>query len=187
MQNVLFWSGGKDSFLARHFIASEQQDLILLTTYDEDESVVPYQNIPISYIRKQAVALGHPLVLVPLPHPCLNEIYLERVIAAIGTIPFEIDSLVFGDWHLKDIRKWREDEFSTRGLRCKFPIWRKSVEELLKILENLDYKIVINSVGDSFKDDITPGMVYNREFIRNLPAAIDPMGENGEFHTRVVV
>jgi len=187
MHNVLFWSGGKDSFLARHFFTSEQQDLILLTTYDEEESVVPYQNIPLSYIRKQSVALGHPLVSVPLPHPCSNEIYLERVIAAITAIPFEIDSLVFGDWHLEDIRNWREAVFRARGLRCKFPIWRKSVEELLRILEKTDYTVVINSVDDSFKDDIIPGEVYNREFIRNLPAAIDPMGENGEFHTRVVV
>lgn len=187
MPKVLFWSGGKDSFLARHCLKIAHEEVILFTTYEEDESIVPHQNIPLSYIQKQAVSFNHPLVSVPLPHPCSNDIYLQRVFVSIESIPFKIESLVFGDWHQQEIRKWRQDVFENNGLRCEFPIWKKPVEELLNILETLNHKIVVSSVADSFSNVITPGKEYNREFIRNLPDTIDPMGENGEFHTRVVV
>lgn len=187
MQKVLFWSGGKDSLLARYYLKKDQHELILFTTYDEDELIVPHQNIPVSYIQKQAVFFNHTLVAVPLPHPCSNEVYLERVVASLGSIPHEIGALVFGDWHLQEIREWRENAFEKHGLHCEFPIWKKPIEELLTSLDTMRYKIIINNVADEFRDEIIPGEAYNREFISKLPDTIDPMGENGEFHTWVVV
>ncbi len=187
MYTVLFWSGGKDSLLARHFLEVPPEKLVLLTTFNEEERIVPHQNIPLSYIQEQAVALGHTLTTVPLPHPCSNEIYLERLFAVLGSLPFDVDSFAFGDWHLEDIRKWREKVFGERGFTCRFPIWHKPLDDLITTLEEHGQKIVISSVNTDFKDMISTGDIYNREFIENLPDKIDPMGEYGEFHTRVVV
>jgi len=56
---VLFWSGGKDSFLAFDSVRGEAP--VLLTTYDPATGQVPHQNIPIAHVRAQAKVLGRPL------------------------------------------------------------------------------------------------------------------------------
>ncbi|EGZ05370.1 hypothetical protein PHYSODRAFT_342513 [Phytophthora sojae] len=68
---VMFWSGGKDSFLALGALyesyAVEQKPMprvVLLTTIDPKTNVVPIQDIPSQTIAAQAEALELPLCLV---------------------------------------------------------------------------------------------------------------------------
>ena len=74
--NILFWSGGKDAYLALHFFREShpEADLKLLTTYDESDDTVPHQNIPLSAIKDQADHLDLELVSVALPTNCPNDI-----------------------------------------------------------------------------------------------------------------
>ncbi|NIT56931.1 MAG: hypothetical protein GWN00_12055, partial [Aliifodinibius sp.] len=127
--NILFWSGGKDAYLALHFFKESypKADLKLLTTYDESNDVVPHQNIPLSEIKEQADHLNLDLISVPLPFNCPNNIYLERIENALNKLKEPIDSLIFGDWYLEDIREWREKVFNEMGYSCLFPIWKKDL------------------------------------------------------------
>ncbi len=186
MKTLLFWSGGKDSLLARHYLDLSSDEVILLTTYDEEEAIVPHQQIPLKVIQRQAVAFGHMSTVVPLPDPCPNTIYLERVVAAISALPWQINTLVFGDWKNREIRTWREKVLEKRGFNLRFPIWDRPIDELLTTLQQLPGRIVIQAVQPEWNDSIEISAEYNREFVRQLPEGVDPMGENGEFHTCVV-
>lgn len=186
--NILFWSGGKDAFLALKVYQREHPDaaIKLLTTFDEETRRVPHQNIGVEDIQNQAKALDLELQLVPLPSNCPNDIYLSRVMEALQNEPKPVKKVLFGDLHLKDIRDWREEQFSKMDLSCGFPIWQKSMHELLPMLLLQPVEVRISAVQDEFRHLIKIEELYNLPFVQQLPKEIDPMGENGEFHTRVI-
>jgi len=184
--SILFWSGGKDSLLALRELERHTNEIMLLTTYDESEHRVPHQEINLSRIREQVLSLGYPHLAVPLPYPCPNEVYLDRIAAQLELLPFEIECLAFGDWHLEDIKAWRREVFSGMGYKTLFPIWNAPLHELLDKLFREKCTIRISNVDERFSGEIQPGEIYDRKFIEKLQSQIDPMGENGEFHTEVV-
>ncbi|MFH5831253.1 hypothetical protein ACG2F4_06165 [Halalkalibaculum sp. DA3122] len=187
--DILFWSGGKDSYLALKFYTreyGEKNNIQLLTTYNEKTDTVPHQQIALEKIKRQASHLDLPLITVPLPEDPSNEIYLERIKQALAGLDIPIDHLVFGDWCLEDIRQWRTEAFGKMGYRCLFPIWKKSLHELLPVLMLTPVEIKISAVKEEFQHLIRVGESYTQGFVRTLPESIDPMGENGEFHTEVI-
>lgn len=68
--DVLFWSGGKDSYLAARALCRERgttRHLVLLTTFDGRCRQVAHQEVPIADVMRQVDALGGvPLVGVPV-------------------------------------------------------------------------------------------------------------------------
>ncbi|MDZ7715667.1 MAG: hypothetical protein U5J95_05580 [Balneolaceae bacterium] len=188
MIDILFWSGGKDSYLALQFFLEEynSKNLKLLTTFEEEREMVPHQKLPLSTIKEQAKSLNLDLITVPLPKDCPNKIYLKEVESALRNEQEEIRYLIFGDWHLEDIKSWREKVFGEMGYKCLFPIWKKSLNELLPILLFKPVEIRVSAVLDEYQKYLRIGERYNQQLIRQLPDSIDPMGENGEFHTEVI-
>jgi diphthamide synthase (EF-2-diphthine--ammonia ligase)/ABC-type Fe3+-hydroxamate transport system substrate-binding protein len=156
---VVFWSGGKDSFLALSALyetyAAEQKPMprvVLLTTIDPETNVVPIQNISAQTIAAQAEALELPLCLVAVG---LGDAYTAALRSSLRDIPEQlkrvkkskargqdeanllVSSLVFGDLHLEDIRAWREQTFS-QDYKLRFPVWKKDyASELLPSLSRL--------------------------------------------------
>jgi diphthamide synthase (EF-2-diphthine--ammonia ligase) len=186
-RDVLFWSGGKDAFLALRYLQDESEDdPVLLTTYDDESEHVPYQNIPIRIIQDQAMHLGLILNTIPLSYPASNEQYLEAIKKSLGLLPYTVNHLVFGDLHLEDIRSWREKQFSGMGFQTRFPIWQKPYDELFDRLEDEDVTVKISGVMSEFDGFIKPGDMFTREYAYSLPEQIDRMGENGEFHSEVI-
>ena len=63
--DVLFRSGGKDSYLAWRYLKRElaglDRDIVLLTTFDARSRTVAHQEIPFPRILEQSEALGAPL------------------------------------------------------------------------------------------------------------------------------
>jgi uncharacterized protein (TIGR00290 family) len=188
--NILFWSGGKDAYLALHFFREShpKTDLKLLTTYDESSDMVPHQNIPLSEIKEQADYLNLDLITVGLPTNCPNKTYIEWLKNALDELDQPIDNLIFGDWYLEDIREWREKVFAEMGYSCLFPIWKKDLNELLPILLLQPIKIEISAVQKEFRSLLKKGESFDQKLVMQLRRLdeIDPMGENGEFHTRVI-
>lgn len=186
--DYLFWSGGKDAYLALVRWQEEHPDreVTLLTTFDAESEIVPHQRIPIDTIRHQAEYLNLPLITVPLPEECPNEKYLDAVEKVLKEQDHEAGYLVFGDWLLQDIREWREEQFGARGYRCAFPIWKESLHDLLPVLMLKPVEVKISAVSPEYRDLLKPGETYDQRLVRQLPGEIDPMGENGEFHTEVI-
>ncbi len=188
-KHLLFWSGGKDSFLALCYLRDDGiRDPLLLTTFDDESGRVPHQNIPVENIQQQAIDLELTLFTVPLSYPASNAQYLNALKKSLKDIPFEIECIVFGDLHLQDIRAWRETELGEKmGFQLKFPIWNKHYDELFSRLEQENVEIRITSVQPEYREWIKPGQLFDRKFADSLPSHIDPMGEKGEFHTEVII
>lgn len=182
--SIVFWSGGKDSYLAlNYYLESASDSPTLLTTYEESSGIVPYQNIKIETIKNQAKTLGLPILAIALPERASNDQYVTSIAKAIQYTDNE--GLIFGDWHLEDIRMWREQQFGKNGLgyTCLFPIWKKPLGELLSHLKNIPASVSISGVDTLSEGFISIGETYDQTFVEKLPDHIDPMGENGEFHT----
>ena len=122
---TLFWSGGKDSYLAYLQLAETEQNILLCTTYAN--GMVGHQEIPVERIIAQAKHLHVPILLIALKS---DERYEKRVSDAI--IEHSIHTLAFGDLHLEEIRAWRLRFFSNYTLI--FPIWKVPYPELLERL-----------------------------------------------------
>ncbi len=182
---VLFWSGGKDSFLAYRALKRETDaDIVLLTTFDARSRIIAHQEFPIDDVVKQAEHLGLPLIGVPL-HPGVD--YLDHVIPALDLVP-DCTQLCFGDLRLEHIRKWRENAFAgqarTAQLKLSFPLWKTGYDELLADLEASGASVVVSAVSPQLSG-IVVGDRFDRALIERLPDGVDPFGENGEFHTRI--
>ncbi|MEL7835049.1 hypothetical protein [Fodinibius sp. Rm-B-1B1-1] len=188
--NILFWSGGKDAYLALHYFREShpKADLMLLTTFNETDDTVPHQNIPIADIKEQANHLHLELLTVGLPAECPNDIYLHRIKKALNTVDTSIENLIFGDWCLQDIRDWREEVFGNMGFSCLFPIWEKNLQNLLPILFLQPITIEISAVNQEYTSLLKVGETFNQQLVSQLQRLneIDPMGEQGEFHTKVL-
>lgn len=185
--DILFWSGGKDSYLALEFYKKGhgKENIKLLTTFEQDSEMVPHQQIPVTHIKEQARKLNLDIELVPLPSKASNEEYLRKVGKHLDNQKEKVQRLIFGDWHLQDIRSWREDVFGDLGYSCLFPIWNKNIHEMLPLLTLKAVEVTISSVRKEYEEFIRVGETYNQHFVQQLPAEIDPMGEQGEFHTKV--
>lgn len=184
---ILFWSGGKDSFLAYRALAKEGRlNPVLLTTFDARTRMIAHQEFAIDEVVDQAEALGVPLIGVPL-HSDID--YVEGVVPALDLLP-ECSHLAFGDLHLEHIRKWREEAFAaherTASMKLEFPLWKADYSALTDDLERSGAKCVISAMAAPLPG-VELGDPFNIGLIERLPAEIDDFGENGEFHTRIVI
>lgn len=189
MQKILlFWSGGKDSCLALHYLKQDPSFKImgLVSTIEEETNAVRFHGIKENLLKKQAELLNLPLQRIYVPKDCSNFIYEEKIKNFLERFKNAgITHLAFGDIHLTEIRQYREDLFARLGFQCHFPLWQKSQEELIKTFLETGYKACITSVMKDLIDSKWIGKDYNQEFINTLTEGIDSLGENGEFHTFV--
>lgn len=174
---VLSWSGGKDC--AWCLRVSPLPIDALVTTFDESTGLVPIHNVPVSRMDAQAAALGIHLRKVALPPACPNDEYRERVSAA-----FQADEpIIFGDLFLQDIRDFRERSFPGRELI--FPLWNRDTAALAREMIAGGLQATVTAVDPTKLPASLVGRAFDERFLADLPAAVDPCGENGEFHTFV--
>ncbi len=182
--DVLFWSGGKDSFLGYRALAREgARPVVLLTTFDAASRTIAHQELRVDLVIRQAEHLQAPLLGVPL-HPGLA--YEARIAEAVASIP-AIARFVFGDLHLEHIREWRTGAFrelaESRGASLHFPIWQVPYEALMADLEASGIVCEVSAVTDAALGALVPGQRFDRQVMSRLPDGVDRFGENGEFHT----
>lgn len=185
---ALAWSGGKDSLLALEALRQDSAVSLagLATTFAE-----PYRRISMHGIREQladaqASALGLPLTKIWLPWPCDNETYRERFAAALAPLRAHgLDAVAFGDLFLEDVRAFREKQMADLGLMAAFPLWGRATDRLASQFISGGHRAVVVCVDAEQLEPALLGREYDADFLNDLPPAVDPGGENGEFHTFV--
>lgn len=188
--DLLFWSGGKDSYLAlRALSRAAERPVVLITTFDDHSEIVAHQEVKLPAVLRQADRLGLPLVLVPL---FAGADFMERVMLGIAALMRRrpVVRLAFGDLHLEHIRQWREGVIGPLardlGVELAYPLWKVPYETLSADLAAAPVTCTISALDrDRVGGDVAVGDVYGDEFVRRLPAGVDAFGENGEFHTYV--
>ncbi|HUV52946.1 MAG TPA: diphthine--ammonia ligase [Dehalococcoidia bacterium] len=188
-EKVLFtWSGGKDSAMALYELQREKRYEVaaLLTTVTEDYDRISMHGVRHVLLQQQATSLGYPLEIVYLSKNSSNEEYEARLKEKLSQYKARgISFVVFGDIFLEDLRKYRENNLAQVGMKGVFPIWKRDTRELAHTFINLGFKAIITCVDSNALDKRFVGRAYDEQFLSELPASIDPCGENGEFHSFV--
>jgi len=213
---VVSFSGGKDSYLAIQRTRKRLQEegsrarVVLLTTFHALTGVVPQQQLPfLEVVVPQARALRLDLMAVPLDlgggfTAAANALgrYEGHLLNALQLLGdrylLTVRSLVFGDLHVVDIRRWREAHLRfpppLDDLPLEFPLWEAPYSDLEAELAESGAEIYVSAVCESCpaaaRDVVRVGAPYDAAFrtaLRQHHPTVDAFGELGEFHTVVVV
>jgi len=185
---LVSWSSGKDSAWMLHLLrqSGEFEIVGLLTTVNQEFNRVAMHGTRRDLLEAQAAAAGLPLVVVPLPWPCSNQHYEAAMAAACANAVAEgIEVVAFGDLFLEDIRSYREQQLKGTGLTPVFPLWHLPTRELAQEMIAGGLRARLVTVDLKVLPEEFCGREFDLDLLRDLPLAIDPCGENGEFHTAV--
>ena len=188
MKILLSWSSGKDSAWALHLLNQAHPGSVgaLLTTVNEAVDRVAMHAVRRDVLEAQAAAAGVPLRVVPIPSPCPNEIYEERMREAVGAAVRDgFTHAAFGDLFLEDVRRYREEKLSGTGLAPMFPVWGIPTRELAGQMIEGGLKARLACVDTRVLDGGLVGREWDRALLSELPDTVDVCGEKGEFHTCV--
>jgi uncharacterized protein (TIGR00290 family) len=185
---VLSWSGGKDSALALWTMREELgvEPAALLTTVNEDHDRISIHGVRRELLHAQAAAVGLPLVEVGIPTDCSNDLYEERMEAALAAPPLaEARTFAFADLFLADIRAYREERLARIGREATFPLWGRDTAALARRFVDAGFGGTLVTVDTEQLDASFVGRRFDAALLADLPAGVDPCCENGEFHTFV--
>ena len=183
---LLSWSSGKDSAWTLHVLRQrdELEVVGLLTTVNTQFQRVAMHGTRRALLKAQADAARLPLWEIPLPWPCSNEVYeAAMAVACDSAVAQGISAIAFGDLFLEDVRRYREDRLRNTGLEPIFPLWGRNTRMLLEEMLDGGLRARVVCVDPSKCPAEFAGLDLTLEMFDSLPAAIDPCGENGEFHT----
>ena len=189
MERVLVsWSGGKDSAMALSEMtkSGRYEVAALLTTVTKDYDRISMHGVRRALLKRQAESLGLALEEVFITKDASNAEYeasMGKVLSkhqGLGTT-----SVVFGDIFLEDLRKYREEKLSLLAMKAIFPIWKVETTELAHRFIALGFKAITTCVDTKVLGKEFVGREIDQAFLSDLPAGVDPCGENGEFHSFV--
>ena len=188
MQTWLSWSSGKDSAWSLEMLrrGGEHEVTGLFTTVNALFDRVAMHAVRRTLLEVQAKAAGLPLHAIDIPYPCPNADY-ERIMGAFvaRAQAHGVAAMAFGDLYLADIRAYREKQLAGTGIAPLFPLWGRDTRKLAA--EMIDGGLVahVTCVDPRKLDRAFAGRRFDRALLADLPAGVDPCGENGEFHTFV--
>lgn len=186
---LISWSSGKDCAFALHEVrrAGEFDVVGALTTVTETFERVSIHGVRQEILCAQCEAAGLAQLIVPIPYPCSNEIYEARMGEAIAAAVRDgITHMIFGDLFLTDIRAYREQKLAGTGITPIFPLWDRPTPALAQAMIASGLEAYLATVDLNKLPAEFVGRKFDAQLLADLPAGIDPCGENGEFHTCVV-
>ena len=184
---ALCWSSGKDSVWTLHVLKQLPgvEVVALITAFNAEDRVAMHE-VRRRLVEAQAECVRLPLWPVQLPWPCSNTVYEDRMsIAWQHAVEQNVTAVAFGDLFLQDIRDYREQQLYGTGLEPLFPLWRLPTANLAQEMIRSGVKAKITCVDPKRLDRSYAGRNFDADFVADLPAFVDPCGENGEFHTFV--
>ncbi|MCX6182374.1 MAG: diphthine--ammonia ligase [Bacteroidetes bacterium] len=182
---VFCWSGGKDSSYCLHKVLEEGEYEVcyLLTTISGQFNRISMHGVREELLQKQVAEIGIPLLKVTVSQGT-NDDYEKQMEAVLLQAKSEgIEHVIFGDIFLEDLRVYREDNLAKVGMTGVFPLWKMDTKKLVDDFINKGFKTITCCINDEHLDETWVGKNIDAAFVRDLPAAVDACGENGEFHT----
>ena len=185
---LLAWSSGKDSAWALHVLRQQDQYEIvgLMTTFNAAFDRVAMHSTRRALVEMQAQAARLPLIAAPIPWPCSNADYeaaMKRV--CDQALAQGVTAIAFGDLFLADVRAYRERQLQDTGLEPLFPIWGLPTDTLAHEMISAGLRAKLVCVDPKQLSASFIGHDFDQALLNDLPAGVDPCGENGEFHSFV--
>ena len=183
---LISWSSGKDSAWLVHVLRQRGDVQIggLLTTINEAAQRVAMHAVRVDVLQAQADALGLPVWQIPIPSPCPNDVYKRAMGEAVARAVAEgFTHVAFGDLFLADVRRYREERLAGTGLAPLFPLFGADTAALAREMVAGGLRARITCLNPKVLDRQFAGREFDAALLSDLPPAIDPCGERGEFHT----
>ncbi|WP_407509167.1 Dph6-related ATP pyrophosphatase [Elizabethkingia anophelis] len=185
---LMNWSGGKDSAMALYNILNNKNYKVegLLTSVNAANQRISMHGVSGEVLVKQAESIGLPLTKINLPEASDMTAYENIMEQTLSTFTEQgIETSVFGDIFLEDLRKYREQQLEKIGWKAVFPLWKKDTRNLVYEFLELGFRTRICCINKQNLDSDFLGCDLDEYLIDKLPENVDPCGENGEFHTFV--
>lgn len=182
------WSGGKDSAFALYeVLKAKNYDVVaLLTTITQDYNRISIHGVRRVLLEQQAEALGLPLEKMLIRKGASDLEYETALVTILKKFKGSgVNAVLYGDIFLEDVKKYRDDMLAKLGMHGVYPLWKKNSTELAHKFIDAGFKTVITVVDSNVLGKKFTGRDYNKQFLADLPANVDPCGENGEFHSFV--
>lgn len=189
MKKILYsWSGGKDSAMALYEARRSNlfEILALMTVVTKDYGRISMHGVREELLELQAASLDLPLEKIFITKRSDNkeyELLMKKTLTRYKALGAE--AVAFGDIFLEDLKKYREERLKEIGMTGVFPIWKRDTKELADAFIDLGFKSIITCVDSKVLGRNFCGRLFDRQFLSELPAGVDPCGENGEFHSFV--
>jgi uncharacterized protein (TIGR00290 family) len=186
---LVSWSSGKDCAWALHRLRRDPLFEVtgIFAVVDPALGRVPMHTTRRKLLEMQAEALGLPLEIIDLPQPYSAASWAELMQEFLGrACERGIEALAFGDLFLEEIRANRERQLAGSGLTALFPLWGMPTDILADEMLTGGLEAWITSVDLAKLPAELVGQRWTADLLRELPAGIDPCGENGEIHTVVI-
>lgn len=185
---LLSWSGGKDAAWTLHVLRQRDDvDVVgLFTTITEGYERIAMQGIRVEVMRAQARAAGLPVIESRMPQRSSNEVYERTFADALQSARVRWPALrhiAFGDLFLADIKAWREALCARLGWTPLFPLFPSDTAALGREMLAGGLQATLCCVDTQQLDASFSGRAFDAALFDALPEAVDPCGENGEFHT----
>jgi diphthamide synthase (EF-2-diphthine--ammonia ligase) len=178
MKRVLVsWSSGKGSAWTLHVLRQRGDCEIvgLLTTVNTQFDRVAMHGTRRSVLEAQGKAAGLPLWVVPLPWPCSNENYEQRMREVCDRAVSEgVNAIAFGDLFLADIRAYREVQLQPTGLEPLFPLWQRPTAALARELMTHGLRAKLICVDTKQLPSPFVGREFDEDLLTAFPLDTDP-------------
>jgi uncharacterized protein (TIGR00290 family) len=180
MKGVALFSGGKDSLYSLYL--AEKQGIKV------DHLITLITNLPIpsphaenvEALKKIAKSMGKQLTIVDFKQENTFINVLKKL---------DVDALVAGDINVEAHLEGLKDVCKKTGLTLLEPIYGKDTTKLFHEIFGLGFKALITGVELNSMDKKWLGFVISEQsgtqFLEKI-GKVDPLGENGEFHTLVL-
>lgn len=182
---VFCWSGGKDSALALYRVLQDKRYKVisLLTTLSEKFKRISMHGVREELLDVQAKAMNLPIKKIFVKEGTYDEYENLMRETLLHFKKQGVETIIFGDIFLEDLRIYREKQLAQVGMKAHFPLWNEDTKFLIREFWNCGFQSRICCVDARFFNEEQVGKLINERFIHDLPEKVDPCGENGEFHS----
>ncbi|MGD0643675.1 MAG: diphthine--ammonia ligase [Candidatus Bathyarchaeia archaeon] len=191
MRLGILFSGGKDSTLALHVAAENEEVTCLITVLSKNKESFMFHTPNIDITALQAEALGLPQITKTTQGEKERELRdLEDAIDEAAE-RFQIEGVVTGAIESVYQAERIQRICNRLGLWCFNPLWKHDQKALLEELLEKQFKVIISGVFAYPLDEKWLGKQIDNKLIERLVElqrqyGLSPSGEGGEIETTVL-
>ncbi len=180
---VVSWTGGKDGCLSCYQAMSEGFNVTHFLNFRDTKKKGSHTINP-KLLLAQMQATGIQSIRTDFVS---YEQEFKKVVQELNENNSAIEGAVFG--HIRTHDSLVDRICSDLGVKLIMPLWKCDSEQIISDLVDAGFKTIIVSVKAGLLGKEWLGCPIDRKFVRDLRkynSAIDPCGEDGEFHTFVI-